>query len=157
MALRDTGIEIRRANKTPITNFQVFGERSSGTHIVGRFLMRHTQLKIIHDYGWKHGFPAMPAVAPNHLIVVVFRDAENWMRSMHAKPWHCSPRMQRMEFSEFIRARWDGIVDREDAFPWTNSGTLNMDLQLDRHPMTGKRFRNMVSCLLYTSPSPRDA
>ncbi|GGE45384.1 hypothetical protein [Actibacterium pelagium] len=145
MTLQDSGIEIHRNHTVAPTRFQIFGERSTGTHIVGRFVMRHLNLKLIHDYGWKHGFPSMPGVAPEHLIIVCFRNAEDWLRSMHTKPWHCSPAMQKLDFSDFIRARWDSVVDREDAFPWTAPGTQMMDLQLDRHPITGKRFRNLVS------------
>ena len=63
MKLSTHGIEIHRNHKAVPTQFQIFGERSTGTHIVGRYIMRHLNIKLIHDYGWKHGFPSMPGVA----------------------------------------------------------------------------------------------
>lgn len=87
-----------------MTRLQAFGERSSGTNFVKRLIGRNTPLSPTEELGWKHGFTQMTAESPNTLVVCVTRNAVDWAHSLHAKPWHCPPEMQRLAFSEFIRA-----------------------------------------------------
>lgn len=134
-----------RVSSRPIRNFQVFGERSSGTNFVSHILNQHLGLKRCKAYGWKHGFPTMTSVSPRSLIVVLFRDALPWVRSMYNKPWHTTNAMQQLDFSEFIRAEWathikGGINSKDEAV----DPHLWKHLQLDRDPMTGMAFANIV-------------
>lgn len=85
-----------------ITRYQVFGERSSGINFVKRLIGRNMPLLPTEELGWKHGFPQMTAVPPDTLVVCVTRNAVDWARSMHAKPWHCTPEMQRRAFSRSL-------------------------------------------------------
>ncbi|WP_417603274.1 hypothetical protein [Primorskyibacter flagellatus] len=140
---RQTGWQIRRFD-APITRFQVFGERSSGTNFVNRLIGRHTGLTPIEDLGWKHGFPHMTAIPRDVAVICVVRNAVDWARSMFAKPWHCTPAMQSLPFDAFIRAEWDTIADRPRYFPQVQAlGGAGAPLQLDRHPLTGRRFANI--------------
>lgn len=128
------------------TRFQVFGERSSGTNFVKRLIGKNTHLKPSEDLGWKHGFPHMVAVPHDMLIICAVRNAADWVRSMHSKPWHTPPEMQKMEFSDFIRAPWATIADRPRYFPQLEKfGGTGQPLQMDRHPITGQVFPNIFA------------
>ncbi|MCI2398708.1 hypothetical protein [Aliiroseovarius subalbicans] len=142
--LSTTGLELH-SNGTRPTRVQVFGERSSGTNFVKRLIGKNTVLRPCEDYGWKHGFPQMTGIGADTLIVACFRNVHDWLRSMHAKPWHCPPEMQALAFSDFIRAEWATVIDRPRYFP--GADRLNMvgqPLQQDRDPATGLPFDNIL-------------
>jgi hypothetical protein len=128
-----------------IARFHVLGERSSGTNFVKRLLGRNTDLKPTEALGWKHAFTHMRAVPADLAVVCVVRSADSWVRSMYAKPWHTTPALQSMEFSDFIRADWDTIIDRPRYFDDLDRQTLGQPLQHDRDPMTGARFENIFA------------
>ncbi|MEX0311347.1 MAG: hypothetical protein AB3N17_14015 [Tateyamaria sp.] len=131
---------------TPITQFQVLGERSSGTNFVKRLLGRNTDLKPTEALGWKHGFPHMMAIPPQMAVIVCVRRADTWAQSMFSKPWHTTPAMQSLPFSDFIRAPWDTVIDRPRYFEGlVPDGAVGQPLQQDRHPVTGARFANLFS------------
>lgn len=139
-----TGLHVTRAGDTPITRYQVIGERSSGTNFVKRLLGRNTDLNPTEDLGWKHGFPHMMAIPSDLAVIIVVRRADTWARSMFSKPWHTTPAMQAMTFSEFIRAPWDTIIDRPRYFDGlVPEGSIGQPLQHDRHPATGARFETL--------------
>jgi hypothetical protein len=140
-----TGWHVARGPAPP-SRVQVFGERSSGTNFVKRLIGRNTRLAPMEDLGWKHGFPAMVAIPADTLVVVCVRDARAWSLSMHAKPWHCPPAMQRLEFADFIRAEWATVADRKRYFPQVAAlGGQGQPLQPDRHPLTGRPFDNLFA------------
>lgn len=128
-----------------IARFHVLGERSSGTNFVKRLLGRNTPLKPTEALGWKHAFMHMRAVPADLAVVCVVRSADSWVRSMHAKPWHTTPALQGLNFSDFIRADWDTIVDRPRYFDDLDPQTLGQPLQYDRDPLTGARFENVFA------------
>ncbi|MFV2038053.1 MAG: hypothetical protein ACC646_10750, partial [Paracoccaceae bacterium] len=105
-ALSDGGLELHRIGASVVRKFEVFGERSSGTNLINLLIRRHTVLQQSRNLGWKHGFPNMLAIAPDVVVVVCFRNSLSWALSMYAKPWHTTPDMQRLDFSQFIRAPW---------------------------------------------------
>lgn len=142
---RDIGWQVTRPHGPP-TRFQVFGERSSGTNFIKRLLGRNSPLKPVEDFGWKHGFPLMTAIPKDLAVVCTLRDARSWALSMHAKPWHCPPAMQAMDFADFIRAPWRTVADRKRYFPQVaEHGGLGQPLQHDRHPITGQAFPNLLT------------
>lgn len=141
-----TGRFFAHRTGVPVTRFQVFGERSSGTNFAKRVLARNTPLTPLEDLGWKHGFAQMIAVPADMVAVVTVRNAADWVRSMHAKPWHCSAAMQALPFSDFIRAEWDTLVDRDRYFPESaRLGLAGQPLQQDRHPLTGAPFADIFA------------
>ncbi|MEP3916971.1 hypothetical protein [Ascidiaceihabitans sp.] len=127
-----------------ITRYQVLGERSSGTNFVKRLLGRNSPLTPTEGLGWKHSFANMRAIPADLAVVCVVRDPVDWVRSMHAKPWHTTPAMQSLPFSDFIRSPWDTIIDRPRYFDGETE-TLGQPLQHDRDPMTGKRFDTLFA------------
>ena len=141
--LATRGWEVHHHGGAP-KRFQVLGERSSGTNFVKRLIARNTELQHTDALGWKHAAPSMLAVPADMTVVCTFRAADAWARSMHAKPWHCTPALQKLAFSDFIRAPWDTIIDRPRYFPWAEAPEYHgQPLQADRHPLTGEMFGNL--------------
>ncbi|SEP54940.1 hypothetical protein [Thalassovita taeanensis] len=134
------------SNGTPPTRFQVLGERSSGTNYVKRLLGRNTPLRPTEALGWKHGPPHALAIPADLIVIVAVRHAAHWARSMHAKPWHTPAAIQQLTFSDFIRAPWHTIIDRERYFqPEARLGILGQPLQLDRDPATGLAYDDLFA------------
>lgn len=142
----ETGLAIRRVGDTSLRRFQVLGERSSGTNLLRRLMMRHSPLEASEVLGWKHGFPHMLAIPPDLVVLGIVRNAADWARSMHAKPWHTTPDMQRLDLSGFLRAPWTTIVDRARYFGGPSARPLvGQPLQHDRNPVTGAAFPNLFA------------
>lgn len=133
---------MRRTDVIP-SRFQVLGERSSGTNFVKRLLGRNSDLIPTEELGWKHG-PTPLAIAADLAVICVLRDPSKWALSMHAKPWHSTPALQAMAFSQFIRAPWDTRIDRARYFGGeTAKPLLGQPLWPDRDPMTGAMPKNL--------------
>ena len=141
----ETGMFVQRAGPVP-TQFQVLGERSSGTNVVKRLLGRNTAMTPTEALGWKHGFPQAVAIPADFLVVCMVRNAVDWARSMHAKPWHATPAIQALEFPDFIRAEWRSTVDRARYFEGArDTGLIGQPLQQDRDPLSGACFSNLFA------------
>ena len=138
-----TGIHVKHSRITP-ARFQVLGERSSGTNFVKRLLGRNTSLTPSEELGWKHGFPSALAIPLELAVICVVRSADDWARSMHAKPWHAIPSLQELGFSDFIRSPWQTVVDRAKYFKGSEN-IVGQPLQADRHPLTGDVFENLFA------------
>ena len=148
------GLDFKVNQGTPITKFVVFGERNSGTNYL-KYLVEQN-LALIRakpsPYGHKH-FPCwfeLPLEfyhgpetkytfkgSENYLIIVVFRNAYDWLRSMHKKPFYVSKELRNTDFSTFIRTKWSVDPNRVVGFlkenPW-----------LDRNPVDGSPFDNIM-------------
>ncbi|WP_137700117.1 hypothetical protein [Marimonas lutisalis] len=144
---RDTGLYPRRVDRTPLKQFQVLGERACATNLVRKVIDKNAQIMRTEALGWKHATPHMVAIPRDFLIVCVVRNAENWALSMHKRPWHADPALQRLTFSEFLRAPWRGIVDRpadfEEIHPEIAGRVEGLEMEFDRHPITGRAFQNL--------------
>ena len=127
--------------------FQVLGERASGTNILRKLIEVNLPLDRVDSLGWKHGFPHMVAIPPDLLVLCVVRHAWDWVTSLYTRPWHAHPALQAMSFAQFIRSEWHSIVDRpgdfEELHPELNA--LGAPLQFDRHPITGLPFANVFA------------
>ncbi len=139
-----------QSHEHPFENFQVFGERNSGTNFVRELITRNTGLPHTGDYGWKHGFPVAVAYHPRTLIVWVVRDPLDWTVSMFKSPHKARKSMDLDNFSGFIRSEWDIMVGR-NLSTWRRewNATVAPDIgplecMLERHPITGERFRNVL-------------
>lgn len=145
-AFAETGVAAQHTGPVPPRRFQVLGERSSGTNLLRRLMMRNSPLEASEALGWKHGFPHMLAVPADLAVLGIVRNAADWALSMHAKPWHTPPHMQRMDFSEFIRAPWETVIDRARYFGGPEARPLvGRALQHDRDPMTGEAFADLFA------------
>jgi hypothetical protein len=137
------------AQDRPVTHFQVFGERRSGTTYL-RVLMAHNlKIEPVLHYGWKHGFLCVPAVSSNALLVGIVRDPVDWLISMHATPFAVADTLKDLPFSTFLRTQWESIA-RPAGQGWRVAGfrqdmSLRGEiLQFDRHPIEGRAFTNIL-------------
>lgn len=141
------GWYLKRVGDAPLSQFQVLGERASATNMVRKVIDKNVDIYRTEGLGWKHGFPHMVAIPNELLTICVVRNAVSWALSMHKRPWHAHPDLQSLEFSEFLRAPWRGIVDRAGDFEEIHPELVPLvdgaELQFDRHPITGKRFANL--------------
>ncbi len=133
-----------------LDRFQVFGERRSGTNFVENIMKRNTDLRFVTFYGWKHGIPYYPVFPACCLFFIVVRHPLEWVRSFYRGPYEGVEQIIKLPFSEFIRSEWEGHY-RPDPSPWneqgyTVDGRVGWDepLQLDRHPIEGRRFHNVM-------------
>lgn len=134
-----------------LTHFQVFGERNSGTNFVSNLIDRNTQLDMVGSYGWKHGFPVAVGFHPQALIVFVFRDPFDWLVSMYNRPYAASRTIDFSSFSTFLRSPWSSFLRGNSYENWTKNwnativeGLDGRKCALDRHPITGLRFRDPI-------------
>ncbi len=145
----------KQGGGTAPSELAVFGERNSGTNLVHALLARNISAfadspgdrigKFGFRYGWKHGFPQMLAAPDAALAVAVFRAPETWLRSMHARPWHAMPALKDLPFEAFIRAEWQSRVDEKNFGVDDGDARALVELQWDRHPLTGARFGNILA------------
>lgn len=145
MALGEDGIVMHRAGDVPIAQFQVLGERGTGTNVVRKTLERHLKIMRVEGLGWKHAYPHMVAIPRNLVVVCVVRNATDWVRSLYQRPWHCDPVLHPLGFSDFLRAEWHGIIDRAEDFEELSAefDAVGAELQFDRNPLTGLPFENV--------------
>lgn len=139
-----SGFCATRRDDHPLAQFQVLGERASGTNYVKRLIGRNTPLRATDALGWKHAVPHMLAIPRDLVVICVVRAADQWARSLFETPWHARPALQALEFSDFLRAPWDTHIDKAKHFEGlllpASRGTA---LQYDRDPMTGGMFANI--------------
>lgn len=107
-----------------IRNVQIFGERCSGTNYLARLVEKNFEhVQVTNSFGGKHWFITglEPRGRPNRstdfecvrrlvdgdstLFLVIFRDPIDWLRSIHARPYH-APGHWDLSFAEFIRKPW---------------------------------------------------
>ncbi|RJE86491.1 hypothetical protein D3P04_07130 [Paracoccus onubensis] len=129
-------------------DYQVFGERCSGTNYLDQILNENFKIKAVHHYGWKHGFPTMPGIWRQSLCVVITRAPFDWLRRFYRTPYEMDPNMSELGFSEWIRSPWHSIC-RPRIQGWEKWGMQFIPnlgrhpLQLDRHPIEGRAFSSV--------------
>ncbi len=143
----------KRVKPSDLNTSMVFGERNSGTNLVSELLRQNFTAfaqsptdrieRFGYPYGWKHAFPQMIAAPATTLAVGVFRHPETWVRSMYARPWHVIPALRDLPFDRFLRAEWQTRIDEQNFGVMRDDPRWGQEMQWDRHPMTGCRFRNI--------------
>lgn len=134
--------EVKRLSRP---SFEVIGERCSGTNMLTVLLRENLGLEMTETYGWKHGFPTLISAFPNTAYVVLVRNVFDWLKSMYGKPWHSTPDIQALPFSDFLRVEWSTTVDHPRHFKLdAEDPRVGEVLQWDRHPLEGRAFRNIL-------------
>jgi hypothetical protein len=137
-------LAVFRASDRPLTDYFVMGERCSGTNFLGNLAWKNLGLKVHSCSQWKHGFPVFHAPPPGLAILVTYRDAISWAKSLFERPWHASPAIRTLDFERFLRAPWESVVD--ERYKIGNAGfpdLIGAPLQADRHPISGVPFANI--------------
>ncbi|MEE4210664.1 MAG: hypothetical protein V2I43_15540 [Parvularcula sp.] len=134
-----------RTGTAHIDHFQVMGERRSGTNFAEQLFETNLRARRVESYGWKHGMPTMAYIKPSALIIVVIREAFDWLGSLHNRPFAKSH--GGLAMSDFLRKEWYEIYRPGHFGVKTIFGTIpkvaETANQVDRHPITGKRFRDV--------------
>jgi hypothetical protein len=113
-----------RLRASRIRYMQIFGERCSGTRYLNSLVRKNfAGVEMTSAFGGKHWFIAghEPRGRPNRstdhecvrplddsadtLFLVIRRNPFDWLRSLHAKPYH-APGHWNLSFSEFLRKPW---------------------------------------------------
>lgn len=138
-----------QSNRLPVRDFQVFGERCSGTNFLEHLIVNNFRERCVYHYGWKHGIPMMPAIWPHSLILVIVREPVEWLLSLHRTPYEAYLPLIGCSFSEFIRQEWEAEsrpgIQGWEKWGMRQDGKLKGEIfQLDRHPLFGRRFVNAL-------------
>ena len=132
-----------------ISNFQIFGERASGTNYIQKLIQNNIDLKYTAKYGHKHFFPnedIQKADTSDTLFVVVVRNPLDWVRSMYENPFHTCPEIKNCKnFSIFIRHEWHCIYDKASGHSLEDK-QYGKEMIFERDPSSGERFKNLL-CL----------
>ena len=130
-----------------IAKFQVFGQRCSGTNALIRLLEANfPRLRFCEDTGFKHWLvPENRVIPPDTAVVVIARRVDDWLHSLHRKPWHAEPALKALPFAQFIRAEWRSVWD--DDFWGVEAGMpqYGQPIEEERCPQTGRPFANAVA------------
>ena len=126
-----------------ISQFTVFGERCSGTNHAAAWIKENTGLEYRMDFGWKHG--GIPVTdlqkSAGVLCVLVARNLPDWLRSLHLKPHHMSPKMRGLTFYEFIQRRVDSVLDHTMGVS-PRDPAFGQSIMSEQH--NGKPFANVI-------------
>lgn len=127
--------------------FQVYGQRCSGTNALIKLLERNLEeLEFTEDFGFKHWLVHEELQIPGDLFVVVIaRPVEQWLRSLHAKPWHAHPELKQMDFGEFIRAEWRSVWDEDFWGIDKQHPKFGQPIEEELCPQTGSPFPNAIA------------
>ena len=127
--------------------FQLYGQRCSGTNALIKLLERNLEdLEFTEEFGFKHWLVPSEVEFPDDVFVVVIaRQVDQWLRSLHAKPWHAHPDLKNMEFGEFIRAEWRSIWDEDFWGIDEKHPRFGKPIGGELCPQTGLPFANAVA------------
>lgn len=126
-----------------ISQFTIFGERCSGTNHAAAWIQGNLGLEYRKDFGWKHGMMSLAELkkAEHVLCVLVVRNLPDWLRSLHLKPHHMSPKMRGLRFHEFIKRRVDSVLDHAMGVSPRDPG-FGKAIASEQH--NGKTFANVI-------------
>lgn len=148
------GFETKREGKTPIARLAVYSERCSGSNYIQSLILTNV-FGIWFDQSSHKHFPPWLELEPSHyfgppehytfdgsdgmLVVVIFRDPYDWVRSLHSQPWHAARYLHNISFSKFIRLSWrlnhnQGMIAR----------LKRLNPLLDLNPVNGAVFKNIL-------------
>ena len=96
--------------------------------------------------GFKHWFVPEQILFPmDVMVVVIARDPYDWIRSLHANPWHAHPSLKTLDFAAFIRAEWHSYWDSEFGGVADGHPVLGREMLHERCPHSGRRFDNALA------------
>ena len=130
-----------------IRRIQVYGQRCSGTNALIKLIETNfSELQFTEEFGFKHWLvPERLELPSDVMVVIIARAPEEWLRSLHANPWHAHPDLKRLEFSDFIRAPWESIWD-DDFWGMSPANALyRTPIVEERCPLTGRAFDNAIA------------
>lgn len=132
---------------TQFRRFQVYGQRCSGTNALIKLLERNLEdLCFTEEFGFKHWLvPDEVEIPDDVFVVVIARQADQWLRSLHATPWHAHPDLKTLAFGEFIRAEWRTVWDEDFWGVDRDDPMFGQPIAAELCPRTNAPFPNPVA------------
>lgn len=125
----------------------VRGERCSGTNYLYSLIKTNFNVPICSELGWKHSYiNTFNKNLVNHntyLVIFIFRNPVDWVRSFYENPWHFEKKYATPKFkdiTEFIQTKPKQIVKGLNEFKEFDRFT---ELYWERHPFTLKSPENI--------------
>lgn len=122
-----------------ITNVKIYGERHSGTNFLTQLIQNNFKIDVIghlHNTpgGWKHSPGKEDNLnKKNTLIIVIFRDAEKWIKALFRDPWHVHPRKNIDEFIQYpLLPGGMGIDENKLLIKENNYGMKPFDMRIHK-------------------------
>ena len=130
-----------------INRFTVFGQRCSGTNALIKLIEANfPSLPFCEQSGFKHWLVPEDRELPDDLLVIVIaREVQSWLRSLHRNPWHVVAEMRDLSFSEFIRAEWRTVWDMDFWGIDEKHPLFAKPIVEERCPVSGNPFKNAVA------------
>ena len=98
------------------------------------------------DFGFKHWLvPEAVEIPGNVFAVVIARQVDQWLRSLHAKPWHAHPDLKEKDFGEFIQAEWRSAWDEDFWGIDKANPKFGQPIEEELCPLTGSPFPNAIA------------
>jgi hypothetical protein len=141
------GLTLSVCSRTQPTRIQLYGQRCSGTNYAAALLRANLgETVLTQDYGFKHWFvPRQVLVGPETLVLVIARDAFDWVRSLYREPWHADPALKALDFAGFIRAEWVSRWDDHCYGIDRDHPMYGAEMLHERCQQTGIRFANCIA------------
>lgn len=132
-----------------VSQFQVYGERCSGTNYIIRLLERNLKsAKFTEIFGFKHWFVDDSLTLPDTVLgVVVSRNSYDSLRSLHEKQWHTHPKLRGLSLGDFLQTEWHCIWDDEFWGVDESDPRWETEMAHERNPETGERFSDVRAML----------
>ena len=127
--------------------FQVYGQRCSGTNALIKLLERNLEdLEFTEEFGFKHWLvPPEVEIPEDVFVIVIARQVDQWLRSLHAKPWHAHADLKELEFGDFIRAEWRSVWDEDFWGIDRDHPKFLQPIEEEFCPQTGLPFPNVIA------------
>jgi len=103
--------------QTKIKNFQILGERCSGTNYLEKLMLKNFKIESTNKYGHKHFFGISDYKNSDEtLFIGIIRNPHTWANSLYKNPWHISSNLNEIEpflNNEFVSLNEKGeIIDK---------------------------------------------
>jgi len=98
---------------------------------------------MVETYPYRHFIPLRKPVSDDTTYVIIIRNPYDWVRSLHANPYHAQKELWNISFSEFIRAEWISVWD-EIAKINNGDPRYGEEIEFERDPISKKYFKNVL-------------
>lgn len=148
------GFYSKHEGNTPIARLAIYSERCSGSNYIQSLILTNVAGIRLNESSHKH-FPPWLELSPSHyygppahytfdgsdnmLVVVIFRNPYDWVRSLNLQPWHAAKNLQNLPFSQFIRTPWRLNLRQNLIARLRRQNPL-----LDLNPIDGTPFKNVL-------------
>lgn len=134
-----------------IHDYQICGERGSGTTWLDILLRDNLEFKNHFEFGCKYGCKHWLLVENDNflkedtdhtLFVVIYKNPYSWLLSINKFPHH-APQLYNKPFDEFVRSEWR-CYQGKHHFKQNGKMMPNMEIVKDENEMMWERSKNVI-------------